>query len=719
MPKHKQRRKQRPAASCHAIAPKRATISLVMIVRDEEQTLRRCLDSVRGVVDELVIVDTGSTDATRAIAAEYGARVGEFEWCGDFGAARNYALSLARCEWAFQIDADEVLDPASRSQVRALANNAPSSVWAYSIPQVSPVEADGGFSDLIVYQRRLFRRLPNVVAYQRAIHEEVAYAGKRGLDGVAPTERMRLLHEGYRDREATERKTRTRNLPIVVRAHQHDPENYYYLLQLCLFAAQAGEVDAALAYHDQGYARMGAEERRTAQVLALTTHDLMSALLEARRPTEAWTVGKAVTLDMPAPELFVMLGRAALAMRNMEAAAQSFKMARDGSRYLGRFIAGATTSLPLSGLMSCALARHDAIAGLQAAAEALTFTKEREPQSDIGLRSALFLLWQGDQSSAASILHRFGFLADERAPTENAPAQLQAIVQGMAARDDHHGVVAALSDLIEVNDTAAHRYLRSQAYTALGWDEDAVADLKRAHELAPGDLATQVALAEAARRTDDAETAIASYRRVIAIDPPRGEAWLELGKLLYATGVIDEAAAAAGHAIELLTEKNGARRLLAECLSERFQLLEACEVLIDGLAETPEDKETRLLLVGVLEKAGARDQALAVLGQALEYDDQDAALYIQLGRMLAEQGRAEDAFNAYQVALALHPAVEVLDQALKATQRLLGESPVAPADQAAAGVPAITPAQPGAPIAPIRLGRAAAKDRDDGERRSA
>ena len=71
------------------------SISLCMIVRDEEAVLGRCLDSVRGLMDEMILVDTGSVDRTKEIAAEYTDRVYEFTWIDDFAAARNFAFSKA------------------------------------------------------------------------------------------------------------------------------------------------------------------------------------------------------------------------------------------------------------------------------------------------------------------------------------------------------------------------------------------------------------------------------------------------------------------------------------------------------------------------------------------------------------------------------------------------------------------------------------------------
>ena len=85
-------------------------LSLCMIVRDEEADLPTCLESVKGVVDEICIVDTGSNDRTVAIAEGYGARVEHFTWCDDFSAARNASLAMAQGDWILVLDADEILE---------------------------------------------------------------------------------------------------------------------------------------------------------------------------------------------------------------------------------------------------------------------------------------------------------------------------------------------------------------------------------------------------------------------------------------------------------------------------------------------------------------------------------------------------------------------------------------------------------------------------------
>ena len=84
------------------------TISLCMIVKNEEAVLGRCLESIQDVVDEIVIVDTGSTDKTKEIAARYTDKIYDFPWCDDFSAARNFAFSNGTGESLLWMDADDV-----------------------------------------------------------------------------------------------------------------------------------------------------------------------------------------------------------------------------------------------------------------------------------------------------------------------------------------------------------------------------------------------------------------------------------------------------------------------------------------------------------------------------------------------------------------------------------------------------------------------------------
>lgn len=96
------------------------TVSLCMIVKNEERVLARCMDSIADLMDEIIIVDTGSTDSTREIAARYTDKIYDFIWVGDFAAARNFAASKATMEYIYTADADEVMNEENRKRFRDL-----------------------------------------------------------------------------------------------------------------------------------------------------------------------------------------------------------------------------------------------------------------------------------------------------------------------------------------------------------------------------------------------------------------------------------------------------------------------------------------------------------------------------------------------------------------------------------------------------------------------
>ena len=84
-------------------------ISVCLIVKNEEDVIERCLESVKGFADELIVVDTGSSDTTKEIVRKFSDKLYDFEWIDDFSAARNYAFSKAKCDYLFWLDADDIV----------------------------------------------------------------------------------------------------------------------------------------------------------------------------------------------------------------------------------------------------------------------------------------------------------------------------------------------------------------------------------------------------------------------------------------------------------------------------------------------------------------------------------------------------------------------------------------------------------------------------------
>lgn len=148
------------------------TISLCMIVKNEERILGRCLDSIADLADEIVIVDTGSTDDTKKVAASYGAQVFDFEWVDDFSAARNFAFSKATCEYIYSADADEVLSEENRKKFRNLKETLLPEIEIVQMKYANQLQFGTVYNFDEEYRPKLFKRNRNFV-WEEPIHETV------------------------------------------------------------------------------------------------------------------------------------------------------------------------------------------------------------------------------------------------------------------------------------------------------------------------------------------------------------------------------------------------------------------------------------------------------------------------------------------------------------------------------------------------------------------
>lgn len=173
------------------------TISLCMIVKNEERILARCLDSLKGLMDEMIIVDTGSTDRTKEIAAAYTDQIYDFVWTGDFSEARNFAFSRAKMEYIYSADADEVLDGENReafSRMKQILLPEIEIVQMYYVNQLSNGTIYNYDKEL---RPKLFRR-NRTFRWQGAIHEQI------GITPVIYDSEICIKHlpeENHKDRD--------------------------------------------------------------------------------------------------------------------------------------------------------------------------------------------------------------------------------------------------------------------------------------------------------------------------------------------------------------------------------------------------------------------------------------------------------------------------------------------------------------------------------------
>jgi hypothetical protein len=196
----------------HGLRPR---LTLCMIVRDERECLPVCLRSVRGLADEIIVVDTGSADGTQAIAREYGAEVIQAEWSDDFSQARNLGLARASGAWILVLDADEVLPDASREKIRSLVKCEP--FEAFHVITCSGIASGQSVRGAAV---RLFPNQPEV-RFRFPLHEEVNGNLMRAGIPLRASD-IEIVHTGYTDETIVARK-RLRNREIIDRALAKSP----------------------------------------------------------------------------------------------------------------------------------------------------------------------------------------------------------------------------------------------------------------------------------------------------------------------------------------------------------------------------------------------------------------------------------------------------------------------------------------------------------------
>ena len=184
------------------------TSSLCMIVKNEEPVLARCLDSIADLMDEIIIVDTGSSDRTREIAAHYTSKIYDYQWTNDFSAARNFSFSKATMEYIYTADADEILDEENRRRFLRLKSCQLPEIEIVQMKYINALELDTVLNTQKEYRPKLFKRL-RTFTWVDPVHETVR------LQPVVFDSDIEILHKP----QSLHSK---RDFSIFIKAFEHD-----------------------------------------------------------------------------------------------------------------------------------------------------------------------------------------------------------------------------------------------------------------------------------------------------------------------------------------------------------------------------------------------------------------------------------------------------------------------------------------------------------------
>ncbi|XOI99301.1 glycosyltransferase [Paenibacillus polymyxa] len=244
-------------------------ISLCMIVKDEEELLPHCLASVQGAVDEIIVVDTGSSDRSAEIAQQYGAVVVGFEWCEDFAAARNAGLERASGDWILFLDADEALDRAAREQIRSWTAVSGCDGLFLNIHNYTGTGQQGVTVNPVL---RLFRNAPEH-RFEGRIHEQIAAAiCRRNSEAAFHVTDMVIHHYGYQTAIVERKDKVNRNVRLLQQAVEEEPDQPFHHYNLGVEYLRVGEAEQALETF--GVARTGIDPAVTSYAHLLFKYEI-------------------------------------------------------------------------------------------------------------------------------------------------------------------------------------------------------------------------------------------------------------------------------------------------------------------------------------------------------------------------------------------------------------------------------------------------------------
>jgi len=295
----------------------RPLLTLTMIVRDESANLRRSLASVEGVVDEIVVADTGSSDDTVEIARSLGARVIEIPWEDSFAVARNRALELASGQWAMFLDADEEFPTASGAELRDFLASTDASA-------VSVLLTNAGLSGQLADSfptLRVWRNRPDFRFVGR-VHEQLDFQGADLEPNFRALTNLVITHHGYAADEGSLREKGRRNEELLKLALEEDPDDFVSLFYL----AKTRDAEGLLEEARELYRRAVRADRDG--TLPAARRNLIACLGNLGEFSEAQTAARHAIKAYPDyPDLWYYLGRIELELGRPAEAVRAFERA--------------------------------------------------------------------------------------------------------------------------------------------------------------------------------------------------------------------------------------------------------------------------------------------------------------------------------------------------------------------------------------------------------
>jgi tetratricopeptide (TPR) repeat protein len=650
-------------------------LSLCMIMRDEEEHLARCLESVQGVVDEIVIVDTGSVDRSVEIAESFGARVLHEEWKGDFAAPRNTAIDAATGDWILVLDADEELVDAAK--VRDLLHD--ESMEGYCLREVNFIGEERGIESVVNSAFRIFRNRP-AYRYSGALHEQIM--GTVDPEGGRCTRfvGIEIHHYGYLEPTSRAKEKTDRNMAIVMEEVARKPHDSFTLFNAGVEYQRVGRMDEALEYFTASFRELTSLK---AYYASLLLRNIVATLHSLERWDEALDVlADALQAYPDFTDLHYLQGQVHTARREYRAAVKSFRRAM-GSFYSWHAL-GVLHEM-MGDIAEAVRCQRNAIREARGhyAAPVVRLTRlllQTDPPLEVREYMSSILAPARREESLRAV-------ADVLLHEDHAEHALAVLAEARELKPEDGAIALTMADaLIRIGDldgaraqldaiapgTSSHQLAHAKR-VLVGLIADDAAEVRAAIDglrpVADGLYATayELALAAATDPAGDVPELPAGADRDAVLD-----AVMELASTLLGLGEL----ATFNALVPLLYGVAGSRRDVDGRLGYLLYVNDfpdpAADRLIAAVEAGDATPDALAALGRICQSKQLDEDAEAFLRAALEHDDQNMSRHIDLAGLLAGSGRYADADAVLREGLTVYPHSSVLRELRQSMSLLAG-----------------------------------------------
>ncbi|MFG6495432.1 glycosyltransferase [Fictibacillus sp. UD] len=296
-------------------------ISLCLITKNEEATIERCIESIKEIVDETVVIDTGSNDSTIEIVKNIGVKTYSFEWMDDFSAARNYAISKTNGDWIIFLDGDEYIDKNQASLIKTYIQEANNKGMNTLLTGLININASSGNFQSSTKTIRIFKNEKSI-KYRGKIHETL-YSSKGPLKYLDVADSISIFHTGYTPEVIKSKNKSERNLKILFQELGSDPKNgdlNFYIAESLMIDRQ---YDKAILHLEKA---IQLKNGIINGLLYRCFSNILTCMYEQKRDiTHFYEVyNRAIKLDEDYPDFYFFLGLRELELKEYSKAMKLF-----------------------------------------------------------------------------------------------------------------------------------------------------------------------------------------------------------------------------------------------------------------------------------------------------------------------------------------------------------------------------------------------------------